>query len=30
VIPRLGLLLVLLLMGPEADRYSLDEVLRRR
>ncbi len=30
VIPRLALLLLLLLMPPEADRYSLDEFLQRR
>ncbi len=30
VIPRLGLLLLLLLLPPESDRFSLDEVLARR
>lgn len=30
VIPRLALLLFLLLMPPEADRFSLDELRRRR
>lgn len=30
VIPRLALLLLLLPMPPEADRFSLDEFLRRR
>lgn len=30
VIPRLSLLVLLLLMPPEADRFSLDEVLQRR
>lgn len=29
VIPRLGLLLLLLLMPPHADRFSIDEVLHR-
>ena len=29
VIPRLALLLLLLLMSPEADRFSLDELLQR-
>lgn len=29
VIPRLALLLLLLLLPPEADRFSLDEVRRR-
>ena len=29
VIPRLGLLLLVLLMPPEADRFSLDEWLQR-
>ncbi len=29
VIPRLALLLLLLLMSPEADRFALDEILRR-
>jgi uncharacterized membrane protein YphA (DoxX/SURF4 family) len=30
VIPRLALLLLLLLLPPEADRFSLDELRRRR
>jgi len=30
VIPRLALLLLLLLMPPDADRFSLDEFLQRR
>ena len=30
VIPRLALLLLLLLMPPEADRFSLDELRNRR
>ncbi len=30
VIPRLGLLLLLLLLPPESDRFSLDEILARR
>jgi len=30
VIPRLALLLLLLIMSPEADRWSLDELLARR
>ena len=30
VIPRLALLLLLLIMPPEADRWSLDELLARR
>ncbi|MDP3775590.1 MAG: hypothetical protein Q8Q85_15120 [Gemmatimonadales bacterium] len=29
VIPRLALLLLLLLMPPEADRFSLDELQQR-
>lgn len=30
VIPRLALLALLLLMAPESDRFSIDELLRRR
>lgn len=30
VIPRLALLVLLLLMPPDADRFSLDEILHRR